>query len=345
MRVGLVSTSLGSGGAERQASLWARACDDRGIVVEALVVHRLTEEYDMPPRVRISAVDKRSPLGLLAVARAVQRLAARVDVVVAFQPYLALTCAVPRLRTPWALVTGEDPRRFGDTSRIPRRALALAVRRAPVRCAPTQGLVEGHRRLGLGREAWHVVPNIVAEAAFTSRAPEERSGALWVGRLVPEKDPLLAVAAARRAGVPLTVLGDGPLREDVVRAGGDGVRMLPFTPEPWGEYARHRVLLVTSRYEAFGNVIVESLAAGTPVVAGDCDYGPREVLAGARTSSVVERTPDALASALSKTAGRPPDPAERRECHDLAAGYRLDALGPRIVDLLERTVHDLGSRR
>src|SRR5206468_2564235 len=145
----------------------------------------------------------------------------RTDVIAAFQPYNALFCAGQPLRAPWVCVTGEDPRRFGDTSRVPGAVLKAGVRRAPLRTAPTRGLVDCYRDLGFGRDRWTVVANAVDPAAFaaTAGAPDRsnapRAGVLWVGRLVREKDPVLAVRVAARAGVALTVLGEGPLEREV----------------------------------------------------------------------------------------------------------------------------------
>ena len=65
------------------------------------------------------------------------------------------------------------------------------------------------------------------------------------------------------------------------------------------------MLLNASQVESFGNVIVESLAARTPVVAGDCDFGPREILHGAHFSHVVPRSAPELAEALREVVARP----------------------------------------
>ncbi len=307
-----------------------------GWEVEVLVLARGPGEYSVPDEVEVSSAGKRGALDLVRVAQAVRALARRVDVVAAFQPYAGVFCAVQPLPAPWVLVTGMDPRRFADTSRVPAWALGGALKRATLRCAPTHGLAECHRALGLGQDGWEVIPNVVAPEGFTSGEEPRDGEVLWVGRLVYQKDPLLAVAVAREAGLRLTLLGEGPLREEVRQAGGDGVVLEPFNPEPWALYRTHRALLLTSRYEPFGNVIVEALAAGTPVVAGDCDFGPREVLADVASSRMVARDPGALVHALQEVVAAPPSPAVQLECRERAQAFSLDALAPRIAAVLER---------
>ena len=94
-------------------------------------------------------------------------------------------------------------------------------------------------------------------------------------------------------------------------------------------------MILTSNYETFGNVIIESLAAGTPVVAVDCDFGPREVLAGATYSEVVPRQREALVAALARVLRRPYGIEEAAECRALAERYRSSSIAPKIDDALK----------
>jgi glycosyltransferase involved in cell wall biosynthesis len=329
--VGIAAASLTGGGAERQAALWATALAAAGREVRVLTLLRTPNRYELPSNVSVETLGKTSAGDTFASVHAVRRLARSVDVVVAFQPYMGLLCMLARTSTPWMIVTGDDPRFWGHTSHVPAAAYRLTFRRAAAASAPTHGLVELYRQLHIGPSGpFLTIPNAVPDAAYTEPATE-RAGVLFVGRLVPEKRPLLAVEAARLSGLPLTILGEGPL---AARCGG-GARLMPFTSTPWDVYAQHRVLVLTSRYETFANVIAESLAAGTPAVAVDCDYGPREIIGGADYSVLVDDDPHALAAALKTVATRAPSAQERAECDRIAARYRLDALAPAFLGAID----------
>ncbi len=185
-----------------------------------------------------------------------------------------------------------------------------------------------------------MIPNIADNAAFVS-ADGPREGALFVGRLAAVKNPLLAVESAARAGVPLTLLGDGEMRGEVeariAALHGAEVTMLPYDRNPWPVYARHRVLLVTSQVESFGNVLVEALAAGTPVVSVDCDFGPREIIGGAKYSHLTSRSAHQIGETLARVIERPYGRDEEAECLSIAECYAEQAVAP----LIEETVKDL----
>jgi glycosyltransferase involved in cell wall biosynthesis len=343
LRVGIAAVSLSRGGAERAAAHWAAVADDHGADVRFFAVESSDESYALPERVSLTVAGKTRLRDTAHVIRALERFAASCDVIAAFQPYVGSLCVLARVRCPWLIVAGQDPRRWRDTSRMPALGYRLAFRRAAAAAGPSRGLIECHRAAGLRpRGDWDHIPNVVAEAAFEVDGAH-RAGALFVGRLVPEKRPLLALRAAAEAGMPITFLGDGPLRatlvEEADRLGlSDHVRVLPFTRDPWAFYAQHRVLVLTSRYEAFANAIVESLAAGTPVVSVDCDFGPREILADARYSTLVDDTVDAVSAGLVAVDGRERSAAEAAECHAIAARYRRDVVGPAIADALRGVV-------
>ncbi len=168
---------------------------------------------------------------------------------------------------------------------------------------------------------------------------------LSVSRLSNEKDipTLLRAFQHLHAGAPQTRLllaGEGPARDAVLALVatlnlGDVVALAGriHAPRQWMQHAA--VFALASQYEGFGNVLVEALASGCPVVSTDCPVGPREILEGGRFGSLVpvgdwQAMAQALRSAIDHP-GLPPGAASHAwQYTDAAAcgAYRrlLDAL-------------------
>jgi glycosyltransferase involved in cell wall biosynthesis len=120
---------------------------------------------------------------------------------------------------------------------------------------------------GLPAARMAIKPNFVDLPAPSGEAP--RSGALFVGRLSPEKGvATLAQAARLSPEAAIDVIGDGP-QEDLLQ-GLAGVRMLG-RQMPDDIYARMRgaacLVLPSVWYENFPRVLVEAFACGLPVIA------------------------------------------------------------------------------
>lgn len=110
---------------------------------------------------------------------------------------------------------------------------------------------------------------------------------LAVGTLKAVKDYTTLLSAfailRRRMPVRLLILGEGECRKTLeghARSLGiaDAVHMPGYVPDPRPYYSRADLHVLTSRAEGLANVVIEALAAGTPVVSTDCPCGPREIL-------------------------------------------------------------------
>jgi len=129
------------------------------------------------------------------------------------------------------------------------------------------------------------------------------------GRLSKEKgfDVLLDAMPLVRAAVPqadLTLLGDGPLKPELLaqreRLGLAGaVHLAGFQPNPYPYFKHADLFVLPSRHEAFGLVVIEALAVGTPVVASDCPGALREILGDCPKARLAPPSdPKALAEAV-----------------------------------------------
>ncbi len=129
------------------------------------------------------------------------------------------------------------------------------------------------------------------------------------GRLSKEKgfDVLLDALPLARAAIShadLTILGEGPLKADLLaqreRLGlTRAVHLAGFQPNPYPYFKHADLFVLPSRFEGFGLVVMEALAVGTPVVASDCRGSVREILAGCPIARLVRPSdPKALAEGI-----------------------------------------------
>lgn len=143
------------------------------------------------------------------------------------------------------------------------------------------------------------------------------------GRLVELKDyPTLLRAFAtlvKNRPARLIILGDGPLRNslgNLARELGvaDRVDLAGFVANPMPFMRNAAAFVLTSRAEGFGNVLVEAMACGTPVVSTDCPHGPAEILDYGRFGRLTPPgDPDALAAAILATLDAPLPAAQLEE--------------------------------
>jgi glycosyltransferase involved in cell wall biosynthesis len=140
---------------------------------------------------------------------------------------------------------------------------------------------------------------------------------------------LRAFASLPRRDARLVIVGGGPdeqkLRKLARELGiEERVAMVGHRTDPFAYYHHASLLVLSSRTEAFPNVIGEAMAAGCPIVAADCSPGVREYLQDGKCGLLVEsEDADALSRGI------------QRVLEDDALGRRLSAAARERVQEFE----------
>lgn len=195
---------------------------------------------------------------------------------------------------------------------------------------------------------------------FSGRGPH----LLAVGRLFPEKGHDLLLKCMPRirnafSDATLTIVGAGPLHslleQQRVTLGLEGcVRLVGFKRNPYPFVKGADLLVLTSRYEALPNVVLEALALGKTVVTTNCSGSLQEIAnTTAKLKIATGWTPESMADEIVRAINQltsPPlsqDPDEKFvECFGLAKvisayenllKHHIEYAPPSTVDLINRS--------
>lgn len=159
----------------------------------------------------------------------------------------------------------------------------------------------------------------------------------YVSRIAPEKNvdylaESMAIVVARRPDVRLLLVGDGPSRAELQgRLGPSAVFAGYRTGDDLADYyAAGDVFAFTSLTETFGNVVLEAMASGMPVVAVRAG-GVGDIVRDGATGLLVEpgSSPETFAEAVLRLVG---DPARRAEMARAARAYAESQSWSAIMD-------------
>jgi len=211
---------------------------------------------------------------------------------------------------------------------LPRAMIRWAARRAAGMITVSHALRDKLVELGVPAGRIEVLRNGVDLQLFRPvdregwrrRLGLRRTTLLSVGNLLPLKGHDLAIQALRRfPEMDLIIIGRGPERAalgELARASGVSDRVT-FAGVMAQEDLRHYycaadALILASSREGWANVLLESMACGTPVVASNVGGTPEVVTAPEAGVLMAERTPEALAVAVRRLFEHYPDRSATR---------------------------------
>lgn len=337
--------SLQGGGAERVAVEIARHFVSCGYT-PVFFVHAEQADYPLPHGCEVIVAKRTGHFGrVLELAGLLKKRPPRA--VVSFLPYANLISILARrisgART--RLVISEHlafaAAQSGNAKEKLKCLLACWLYQASDSIvAVSTGVALDLQRALKGRARYNVtvihnpcfVPGVACKA---SPERHDEASLLAVGRLVDQKgfDVLIRAFSHVRKSLghaTLTIAGEGPNRprlEALVRELGlsDCVQLPGFLRDTSSLYRNADLFVCSSRFEGFGNVIVEALSYGLRVVSTHCSHGPAEILQDGCFGRLVPVDDDtSLAAAIIESLSAPVD---RRVLVARAKDFSLESIG------------------
>lgn len=328
LSVAIYLHDLSGGGVERQSLIIAEEFRREGVDV-TLVLHSLRGQLreQVPAGLRVVNLNGRRTLDdIPRLARFLRRcqpdilltnldlnnIAALMAKAFSFSPTKVVICQHNPIAGNFVACQGGLYRLVGKAYHALSPLVSQAV-------AVSSGVAQELRTLaGLPADRVTTINNPVVGPDFEFRAQEDLrhpwfgqpSQPVFVtaGRLVALKDHATMIEALalhrRNHDSRLIVLGVGPLEDDLkalAAAHGlaDVVDFVGFHKNTLPFFRQADAFLLSSLCEGFGNVLIEAMGCGTPVISTDCDYGPAEILDNGRYGLLVApRSAQAMAAAM-----------------------------------------------
>lgn len=256
-----------------------------------------------------------------------------------------------------------DIRKMEAGQQLPLSRYLLPTALRSDRFVATSGAI-AQELVAAGVQAEKIVnlPNGVEVASITAKsdyALHEPARLIFVGRLHEQKglDTLLAAYQRLLARLPdrqvrLRLLGDGPLRAELVRLAAslgvtEQIEFMGTTPEVYGYLLQSDIFVLPSRAEGHSNALLEAMACGLPVLASDIQANAEVVGVGRSGLTFAVGDPESLARNLARLLDEP-DLRERlgRAARQVATDcYGMSAVADRYVALYREILGQLDEPR
>jgi len=324
MKVAFFLAHLGGGGTERVVLNLAYGLVQQGISVDLVLLSKAAPYESLIPQ-GVSIVllkSSRISLSIPALVNYLKQQTPNILISALEDNNIIAILAKQISRVPTKVIATVHNNLLGDSQKTLRQKLLPRLIRyiypyADVIVGVSQGVIKDLIRLGSPPKKTYKIYNPVVMPCIFAKSHEEIEHPwfspnqppviLGVGRLDDNKnfsDLIHAFALVRNhRSARLVILGEGvelPNLRSFVRDLNlmEEVDFPGFVVNPFAYMSKARVLVLSSIQEGFGNVLVEAMALGTPVVSTSCD-GPSEILAhGQYGKLVAAKDVSAMAKAI-----------------------------------------------
>lgn len=332
MIIYFVITNLWGGGAQKAILKLAETLQ-KSINEVAVITLEAGSAYEIPPGIRVLSLEAQSKkwgrwfsrrLAAYKLKSLLKKLKPA-DLVISTLPYADEVVFLAGIRQHVARVAntlGMELGRMREKSRLRsylRYRKYQRIYSCPQLIAVSEGVAEDLRGSLHIRNPILVLPNIIEKndlrllSACHSDAFkfEAKSYILHAARFSPQKrhDLLLDVWMEWTEGPPLVLLTNPTQKLELMireRNLSHRVFIAGFQKNPYPWYQRAALTVLCSDYEGLPNVLLESLACGTPVVSTNCPSGPSEILRDYPTCLVPCNDKKSLLKALKRIWESPP---------------------------------------
>ncbi len=336
-KIALFIPSLRGGGAERVFVNLANEFSNRGLNVDLILTEKVGPYIQNLSR-EINIVDLNSKRALSSLFPLIKYIKKEeIDVLISALPHLNIITILANtfsLNKVKVIVTehnyfSEEQKSVSFLKRvITKLFIKLIYGKAKAVVAVSQGVADDLvENISIKRSNLYVIYNPINIEIISKESKKEvehkwlknkkRPVILSVGRLTKQKDfPTLIKAFAKlreKKEIKLIILGEGEDREKLeilikeLKLEND-INMRGFVDNPYSYMLNSDVFVLSSIYEGFGNVLVEAMACGTPIVSTDCLSGPAEILENGEYGRLVPVGDiNALVRAIKETLKNPID--------------------------------------